>query len=185
MKPIPTEKLQVENAPKAPSTVRASASTAGSHGAILLEWTAPEFIQHPKGRLWFLLATVVIFALVMDAIWTGSWTMAIAFIMLAGVYTLSHHRAPVQVKIKITNFDIQVGGRSIPYSDIKAFWILYRPPRLKILKLLTSDKFMSELSLQLDGQTPGPVREVLLKHIPEYEGRRESFVEWLIRMFKL
>lgn len=161
------------------------AQTVSEDTRTLLEWTAPEYIKHSKGRVWFVLAGIVLMGLVFYAIYTDSWTMAVAFILLAGVYLLAHHREPVAVQVKITDFDIQIGSRRIPYTQIKAFWILYHPPMVKVLKLLSTDKFMSEINIQLDGQLPGPVRETLLKHIPEYEGKCESFVEILIRAFKL
>lgn len=151
----------------------------------LLSWTAPEYIKHSKGVVWFLLAGIVALVCVGYAVYTASWTMAIAFIALAGVYVISHHREPTEITVSVNDFGLQVGTRSIPYNQIKAFWVVYHPPHIKVLKLLTSDKFMAELSIQLDGQEPGELRQVLLKHIPEYEGKSESFVELLIRAFKL
>lgn len=154
-------------------------------GKVLLEWTAPEYVKHVKGKQWFIIAGLVIVALVIYAIQTGSWTMAVAFIVLAGVYYLLHHQEPSEVSIQLTDFDIRIGTKSIPYSYIKAFWILYQPPRIKTLKLLTSDKILGEVGISLQDQPPGSVRDLLVKHIPEYEGKTESFVDMLIRSFKL
>jgi len=151
----------------------------------LLTWEAPEFIKHSKGKKWFYGAGLLVVLLVMYALWTGSWTMAIAFIVLAGVYYISHHREPNQVTISLSHFGIKIGKRQLPYNQIKAFWIVYKPPHVKTLKLLTTDKVMTEVTIQLDGQEPGPVRALLTKHVPEYEGKDESFVDALIRVTKL
>lgn len=151
----------------------------------LLEWAAPEYIKHPKGQLWLFMAGSLIIFLVWYAIYTGSWTMAVAFIVLAGVYYLSHHSDPKQIMVKLTSFGIQVGNQKIPYNQIKAFWLVYKPPNVKTLKLLLTDRFMSDVTIQLDGQTPGEVRSVLLRHVPELEGKEESFVDMIIRTTKL
>ncbi|EKD92973.1 MAG: hypothetical protein ACD_28C00287G0005 [uncultured bacterium] len=152
---------------------------------ILLRWDAVEFVKHPKGTWWFILAGITVFSLVMYAFWTNSWTMAIAFIILAGVYTITHHKEPGIIDVKVTRLGIQAGKKKIPYNQIKAFWIVYNPPSVKVLKLLTTDKFMGEVSIQLDGQDPGSLREYLLRQIPEFEGKGESFADLVIRLFKL
>lgn len=152
---------------------------------VVLRWTAPDFIKHPKGPAWFMVAGILVLLLVLYAVMTHSWTMAVAFIVLAGVYAITHHHEPGNIEIKVTSLGIEAGKRKIPYNQIKAFWIVYDPPSIKILKLLTTDKFMSEVTIQLDGQFPGPLREYLLKQIPEYEGKSESLVDVIIRMAKL
>lgn len=151
----------------------------------LLDWEAPEFIKHSKGKVWFVAAGLVLATIVLYALYSGSVTMAIAFIVLAGVYYISHHHEPRNIQISLNNFGIKVGGRYIPYSQVKAFWIVYNPPHVKILKLLSTDKFMGEMTIQLGEQEPGEVRRIILKHIPEYEGREESFADIVIRLTKL
>ncbi len=151
----------------------------------LLTWTAPEFVKHPKGQVWFIGAGIMIGLLVLYALWTSSWSMAIAFIVLAGVYYISHHRDPGKVEVSLSHFGIKIGNRHLPYNQIKAFWIVYQPPHVKTLKLLTTDKMMAEMTIQLEDQSPGPVRQILIKHVPEYEGKSESFVDLVIRIAKL
>lgn len=152
---------------------------------VILSWEAPEAIKHSKGILWFIGAGILAMALVLYAFWTNSWTMAVAFIVLAGVYTLSHHREPGKMEVKVSSLGIQAGKRKIPYNQIKAFWIVYNPPEVKVLKLMTTDKFLGEITLQLDGQAPGPLREYLLKQVPEFEGKSESLIDVIIRRAKL
>ena len=151
----------------------------------LLTWTAPEFIKHSKTEKWFYVAGFLVVLLVLYALWSGSWTMAIAFIVLAGVYYISHHKDPGEMTISLNHFGVKIGNRQIPYNQIKAFWIIYHPPHVKTLKLLTTDKWMSEMTIQLENQPPGEVRTILMKHVPEYEGKGESFVDTLIRLAKL
>lgn len=152
---------------------------------LLLEWTAPEAIKHPKGVVWFAIAGVLIVGLVLYAIRTQSLSMAMAFIVLAGVYVMTHHTETKPITIQITSLGLRVGGQVWEYNKLKAFWIVFKPPYVKTLKLKTTDRVMGELTLQLDGQSPATVRELLLKEIPEYEGRGEGFMDTLIRITKL
>lgn len=153
--------------------------------SVLLQWEAPEFIKPKKGVLWLALAILAVVAVVGYAIKTHSLTMAIAFIVLAGVYAIAHHREPGRIPIQITSLGIRAGKTQVPYNQIKAFWIVYNPPHVKTLKLLTTDKLMAEMTLQLDGCDPGAVREQLLKQVPEHEGKGEHFSDTLIRVMKL
>lgn len=157
----------------------------GQKAPALLEWTAPEFIKHTKGKVWFLVAGGLVAALVLYALWTGSITMAIAFIVLAGVYYISHHREPKNITIGLSDFGIKVGSRYIPYNQVKAFWIIYNPPFVKTLKLLSTDKILGEMNVQLGDQDPGSIRKIIIKHVPEFEGKEESFVDLVIRLTKL
>ncbi len=136
----------------------------------MLEWQAPEFIKLKRGTIWLALAVAAVVVLIIYAVKTHSLTMAIAFIVLGGVYALTHHQEPGRIPVQITTLGIRVGKTDIPYNQIKAFWIVYNPPHVKTLKLLTTDKLMAEVTVQLDGQDPGIVREQLLKQVPEHAG---------------
>ncbi|HCW32159.1 MAG: hypothetical protein UT55_C0002G0003 [Candidatus Peregrinibacteria bacterium GW2011_GWE2_39_6] len=151
----------------------------------ILTWNAPEFIKHPRGILWFCVMGLMVSILIWYAVSTNSLTMAIAFIVLAGVYAIAHHREPALLKIRVTSIGIEAGKKKIPYNQVKAFWIVYDPPFVQVLKLLTTDKFMPEMTLQLDGQAPGQLRDYLIRRIPEYEGKSESLVDTIIRIAKL
>jgi hypothetical protein len=152
---------------------------------VIMQWRAPEFIKHPKGALWFAIAALGVALLIFYAIQTNSFTMALAFLVLAGVYLIAHHKDPGEIDVKITTLGIRAGQRKIPFNQIKAFWIVYHPPKIKTLKLLTTDKVLSEITIQLDGQEPGAVRDFMLKQVPEYEGRGENFIDAFIRITKL
>lgn len=151
----------------------------------ILEWVAPDRLKHEKGWQWFVAAGTLLILLLGYAFATNSWTMAVAFIVLAGVYMISHHTDPKAMQVRITTLGIYAGKRKFPFNQVKAFWLIYEPPHVKVLKLMTTDKIMGEVTIQLDGQNPGEVRNVLLKQIPEYEGRGESLVDVIIRMAKL
>ncbi len=155
------------------------------HNKLLITWKAPDFIPHQKGAKWFIIAGILMLLIITYAIYTGSATMAIVFIVLAGTYYLTRNQAPKIIDIKITELGIFVGTKFYPYNTINSFWIVYHPPFVRTLNLKLSNKTCSRIVIQLDAQNPVEVRKVLAKEIPEIEGGKESTTEVITRMLRL
>ncbi len=151
----------------------------------VIGWEAPEYIKHEKGKTWFTVAGIIILLLVLWGLYTDSWSTAVVFLLLGGVYYLSHTHTPSRIKITISEIGIKVGENYYPYSHIKAFWMHYHPPFVKTLNFRTLDRFFKEVTIQLDGQDPVPIRTYLARQIPEWEGKEESLIDILTRIFKL
>ena len=155
------------------------------HNKLLLEWKAPEFISHPKSATWFLMASIVILLLIVYAIYTNSATMAIVFIVLAGVYYLTHRQTHRMIDIKITELGIYMDEKFYPYNMINSFWVVYHPPYVHTLNLRLGTKSRTKITIQLDQQNPVEVRKLLAREIPEIEGEEESFGDALVRLLRL
>jgi len=155
------------------------------HNKLLLAWKAPEFISHPKSKRWFLIAGTIALALIAYALYTDSATMAIVFIVLAGVYYLTHRQEPRIIDIKVTQLGIYAGKDFYPYNTINSFWIVYHPPYVHTLNLKIAGKTFKKVVLQLDRQNPVEVREVLSREVPEVEGEGESVGEIITRLLRL
>lgn len=155
------------------------------HNRLLLHWKAPEYILHKKSTRWFMVAGVIILMLIAYAIYTDSATMAIVFILLAGVYYLTHNQHPKVIDIKITDLGVFVGNTFYHYHMINSFWLVYHPPYINTLNLRLAGKTMSKVVIQLDRQNPVEVRQVLSKEIPEVEGEEEGLSDTLIRLLRL
>lgn len=152
---------------------------------ILLSWKAPEFINHYRSPKWFLMASVLLLAFVGYALYTESATMAIVFIVLAGVYYLTHNQNPKTIEIKLTELGVYVDEKFYAYHLINSFWIVYHPPYVQTLNLKIGNKNLSKVSIQLDRQSPVAVRKVLSKEIPEVEGQDETLADIFIRLLRL
>jgi uncharacterized membrane protein YobD (UPF0266 family) len=152
---------------------------------LLLEWQTPEFVKHEKGRTWYMAAGIVTLCLVAYALFTGSATMAIVFIVLAGVYILAHNQEPKIVSVKVTQLGLFVGDVFYPYNMIQAYWLVYHPPMVQTLNLKLAGRAVAKVTIQLDRQNPVEVRTLLSKEVPEVEGQQETMTELLIRLFRL
>jgi len=155
------------------------------HNKLLLEWKAPEFVRQAKSRNWYLIAGILTLCLVAYALYTGSATMAIVFIVLAGVYILTHNQEPKIISVKVTQMGIYVGSAYYPYSMIQTFWIVYHPPVIRTLNLKVSGMSASKVTIQLDEQSPVDVKALIVKEVPELKGQQETASEILIRLMRL
>ncbi len=151
----------------------------------ILSWIAPETIRHERGILWKIITTIVLISAIIANFYYDNPTFAVAIIALVLVYYLAHLEHPKDVEIKISNIGIKVGSRKYPYSRIKAFWLIYEPPYTKTLNIRVSGEVISDITIQLDGQSPSPVRELLIEKIPELEGETEKISDILFRLFKI
>lgn len=151
----------------------------------LYEWAAGDYHEHQRGLIW-LIAIIAFFSfMVWYAIKTASVTMAVASILLAAIYYITHKNEEDQVHIKISRAGIKVNNKIYPYSRIKAFWIIYHPPFVKTLSFRLYRGGNKEISLQLGHADQEYIRKLLLEYLPEWEGKEESLTEIFSRAFKL
>lgn len=155
------------------------------HNNILLEWHTPEFIPIPRTKTWYLIASVIAISLVAYAIFSGSATMAIVFILLAGMFFMTHKQKPKIVDVKITELGIKYDDKFYSYNTINAFWIVYHPPYVRTLYLRLGGKVVKYVKIELNHQNPIDLRKLLVKEIPEIEGEEERLSDTLTRLFRL
>jgi hypothetical protein len=98
---------------------------------------------------------------------------------------LEHLKKPENVEVIISEYGIKFGELAVPFSRIKKFWILYNPPLLNELHILTDSRFHPEITIQLTGVNPTILRQYLVTQIPEWEGRQVSLGEMFIRFLRL
>ena len=118
------------------------------------------------------------------ALYTNSATMAIVFIVLAGVYYLTHNQEAKIIDVEIRELGIFADNTFYPYNTIESFWIVYDPRYVRTLNLKLTNK-KSKITIQLNNQDPAEVRRALSKEIPEMKGAQESFADNLIRLLRL
>ncbi len=151
----------------------------------VISWEAPEYFQHEKGWKWYLIAAILIVLLVIYGIFTNNLTLAIALVLASAVYMMVHAQAPQHVNVIVSRTGIKVGQREYPYQNIKFFWIIYSPHKIKTLNLETNSRYLPDISIQLGDQDPAQLRTFLLMHIREKEGKEENFVDLIMHILKL
>ncbi len=151
----------------------------------VMKWRAPEHFRSTRGWLWYALAILLDGGLLTYAVWTQAWTMLAVFALLPFVVVLEHRRKPKIVDVVISEYGIKFGKLQIPYSQIRRFWILHELPVADELKLLTTSKLHPEITIPLVGVDPTPIRQYLVTQVSEWEGKKQSFLDLLVRILKL
>ena len=168
--------MENENIPIKPSTPRED---------ILMEWETPEFFPMPRTKKWYVVALAIVAGLIAYAVYTGSATMAIAFVLLAAIFLMTHKKEPRILKVQITKLGVKYGGDFYSYHTINAFWIVYHPPFVTSLYIRLGGKSFRYVKIELNMQNPVEVRNTLSKEIPEIEGMNERPVDLLTRLLRL
>lgn len=151
----------------------------------VFEWIAHEYIQHEKGKNWYLIAAIIVVISIFASVISGNWSLALVIITFVGVYIYTHqYHPPKEVRIRVTERGIHVGSMFFNYSNIKCFWIFY-DNGLKTLNLSVVKRIQSEINIQLNHQDPVPLRQYLVGQITELEGKHESLGDVFLRMLKL
>ncbi len=156
-----------------------------AHEKAVFEWTAPEYIHYEKDNRWFTVAGILAAGLIFYGVVWGSAFFSIAIAVLAAVYYLQNKKPPRRIQIKLSNMGIKIDEKFFPFSNLKSFWIIYNPPEVTTLHFKTVKNVNSELTIQLGETDPSPIREFLARQLPEEEGKSESFVNMLVRIFRL
>ena len=152
----------------------------------LLSWSFPEFVRHERGRGWYIGFFLVIIGLLAIGFFTANYTFMAVVIMGTFVLVLRLRRQPPDVQMDITEQGITVGGHSYEWSEMKDFWIMYKPPHIKQLYFGFKRTTRPEMNIGLVNQNPLKVREVLREYVLEnIEREEEPASEVLTRYFKL
>lgn len=159
----------------------------GSHfdHAPLLTWEAPFRHKPEKGFIWLTLVALAMSGILYYSIVNGNWFFGIAMVIAAFAYGVDHFEETKTIEIKISDIGIKIGKKTIAYSNIKAFWILYHPPFIGRLYIRTHQKMLPDIIIELAGVDPALIRKYLTRHVIEWEGKEESFMDLTVRLLKL
>ncbi|MBI5415004.1 hypothetical protein HZA38_05855 [Candidatus Peregrinibacteria bacterium] len=153
-------------------------------GSTILKWHVPEYEYRDKGPIWKFLAILLVIGLIIYGIISDSYPFSVVVALFAGVYFLTHKK-PKVIEICVTDMGIQVDHRFYEFSNIRNFWILFKPGEVETLNLHLAKNVVKEVSILLGEQDPAELREVLSRFVSELAGKDESAVDWITRKLKL
>lgn len=160
-------------------------NTNSSFDSAVLSWTAPEFVKYERGLAWKIVVALVTATLVVFGYFYDAWTFSLAVIVFAIVYAVVNRKEPKEIKVILSEIGIKAGYRKYPYSLIKDFCIVYKPPYASEINIRVSNDIAHEIVIQLWGQNPSEVRNYLLQHIKEKPDHKDSLSDALLRLFKI
>jgi len=156
-------------------------------GKIIASWSIPEYDKHERERNWYIIAAIVGLIFLIYSFFSGNFLFAAIIIIGAFVIIMHDGQEPAQVNFSITDEGLIVGRKFYDYDVIKDFSIVYKPrENVKNLYFEFKTVVRPRLSIPLNKMNPLPIREDLLKYLPEdLERTDQPLSEALAKMFKL
>lgn len=136
-------------------------------GDILAFWEFPEFEKHQRGKIWWIIFSVVFVGMLLYSYFSDNFLFALILVIAAILYFSINRHEPEMVEFAITEDGIFVGRQFVEYSDIREFYIIYYPPEIKKLYFETKSNFKQRIVIPLEDMDPVYIREVLLNYLEE------------------
>ncbi|MDD4900869.1 MAG: hypothetical protein PHS62_02010 [Patescibacteria group bacterium] len=156
-------------------------------GKKIISWSVPEYDKHERTKAWYIIAGIVGVAFIVYSFLSGDFLFAAIVIIGALIMIIHDGQEPLQVDFSITDQGLVVGRKFYDYDVVKDFSIVYKPHQnVKNLYFEFKNPVKPRLSIPLNNLNPLPIRENLLKYLPEDLERTDQPVsEALAKLFKL
>jgi hypothetical protein len=138
----------------------------GKKVKVFYKWEIPEFTNHQRSNLWYLIMIAAAVVLIIYSIIVPNYFFALIIIIAAFILFLRRYEPAQDVTFRITEAGIIVGNQVFPYENLANFYIVYDPPVKKLyfkLKGFNPD----DLSIPLLDNNPLPIRSLLLEYLSE------------------
>ena len=157
------------------------------YGEKITGWSIPEYDKHERTKRWYVISALVGVFFIVYSFWVGNFLFAAIVIIGALVIMIHDGQEPMTVDFAITDEGLIVGRKFYDYDVIKDFSIVYKPrENIKNLYFEFKNVVRPRLSVPLGEMNPLPIRENLLKYLPEdLERIDQPLSEALAKMFKL
>ncbi len=157
------------------------------HGRVLLSWMIPEFEKHDRSFGWHVLAVLAGLALLVIAVLTQNYLFAVIIVLAAVLVYRQSTRHPGSLPFAIMEDAVNIGNQSLyEFKELKNFWIIYEPPKVKKLFFSFRSGFRPDLIIPLQDQNPLQIRRALAPYLPEdLEREGEPVSEALGRNLKI
>ncbi len=153
--------------------------------AAVFTWTAPLRHKMEKGPVWIITVSIITALLLFYGSYTSNWFFVIAIMTAAVVYIIDHTEPTKEIVIKLSDYGVKIGEHGIPFSNMKGFWIIHYGPFISKLYLRTYQSIMPDIGIELMNQDPAEIREFLTRHVIEWEGKQEGFMDACTRLLRL
>ncbi len=138
---------------------------------------------HERGKAWYIVAAVVLVAILAYSIATKAWTFTLVSILTSAVYFATHRKAPEEKEMKLYKTGYDFDGKFVPWTSCKGFWFLQHKGYTD-LHIDRSDR-RNGVHIQIGTLSQMKIREVLKGNVPELTDQHESILDIIIRICKI
>ena len=155
-------------------------------GQTLLSWEFPSFERHERGFGWYVIASLVGLGLIIYGLIQRNFLLAVIVVLITITLVAREFVQPQRMLFKVTEDGITIGERTFRFREFAQFWMVYEPPKVKLLYLEFKSGVRPSYTIPLLEQNPLRVRTILQKFIREdLEREAEDLPDRLGRLFKI
>lgn len=134
-----------------------------------LKWQAPEYIFRQKGADWFWALWLIVVAGSIASILLKNTVFA-SFLVLAGItFSVLGHRKPHTVDYEIGPKGIRINSSVLPYSIIKAFWMVEKHGVVFFRITFKESSRIQTILINTEEVNPDDVYDMLMDKLEEHE----------------
>ena len=159
----------------------------------LFQWEFLEHHAHQRSMLWYAVAGAFSAALFVWATVTANYLFGLMIVLFVFILFLHDVKKAETMRFVITAQGLRLGfahepesERTIPWRDLRQFWILYEPPKVKTLYFTYKSFWSPHLVIPLQDEDPVKIRRALKKYLDEDTTKeREPLADVLRRALHL
>lgn len=149
----------------------------------IVEWTASEYVEHEKGRMWFVqfgLASIAIIAVVYFVTWDYMSVIVLGVLAIGIGYFAG--RKPETLNYKLDSQGIHIGAKLYPVSMFKSFAIV-EEGAISSMALLPLKRFMPAITVYFAPDDEKKIVDALGTMLPQEE-RQQDRVDKLMHKIR-
>ncbi|PWB38583.1 MAG: hypothetical protein C3F02_02620 [Parcubacteria group bacterium] len=160
--------------------------TSPDYGGILADWHFAESATHQRGRLWYIIFSLIVVALLVFSYFSKNPTFAVILVLGLIIYIITEKRGPTIFHLLVTEDGLIINDKFTSYEDLDSFYIIYFPPQIKNLYIQPKGSWRQIINIHLSDQNPVEIRRLLLKYLREdIEKEEMPLSDGLIHRLKL
>ncbi len=149
----------------------------------ILRWSAPIRVIQERSKHWYMIVGVIVLTATVYGIISGSWAIAIVALLCGAIQVLVHGHVPEPRDIVITEQGIFFNGGFLTFNDLRSFWLIQTP--LAVQLHIARKNRGAPITILTGDTDPYLIRETLARFIPEESDKRETILDFFIRICKL
>lgn len=150
-------------------------------------WEVPEYDRPERNKAWYIIAAAIALAIIIYAVWDKNYIFALFILIAAVILMVFDRREAPLLKVKIDGKGLAVGSSAYEYTELKDFFIIYRPQEdIKNLYFHFKSAVRHRLSIPLFKTDPILIRNFLRRYLPEdLDKTNQPLSESLTKLLKL
>jgi hypothetical protein len=154
-----------------------------SAGPEVISWTASEYIEHNRGKSWYMLLTLGTIVLAAAIYLLTKDLFAAIITLILGIIVASvAHRKPNAINYQLSSDGLKAGDRFHNFNEYRSFAIVHEG-QLGSLMLIPLKKFTAPVSMYIEGDDEESIIALLGEHLP-MEERTADKVDTLTRRLR-